>query len=108
MIFSKNAIGGQFGWLDDLGEGQYAPVLDKILGAIDALLVVLDKEGKVVWFNKRFSDLFGYSLAEVKGKYFWDVFVAPEEVSLVRNGFNSLGPGISVADKEAHLLSKGG
>ncbi len=108
MIFSKRTIGGQFDWLDDMSEGQYEAVLERVFAAIDALLVVLNKEGRVVWFNKKFADLSGYSLSESKGKYFWDVFASPDEASMYKDSFDNLGPGVSIANKEGNLLGKDG
>ena len=54
-------------------------VVSAILHTVGALVVVLDPEGRIVRFNRACEQTAGYSFAEVKGKYFWDLCVIPEE-----------------------------
>jgi len=54
-------------------------VASAILHTVGALVVVLDSEGRIVRFNRACEQLAGYFFAEVKGKYFWDLCVVPEE-----------------------------
>src|ERR1700683_2889941 len=55
-------------------------VLSAILDIVGALIVVLDQQGRIVRFNRACEQTTGYSFAEVRGKYVWDLFLMPEEV----------------------------
>ena len=49
-----------------------------------ALVLVLDREGRVCRFNQACERLSGYSFAEIEGKFPWDTFLPPEEAENVR------------------------
>jgi len=56
-----------------------------------ALVVVLDKDGRVIKFNHASEKLSGLSSEEVIGKYPWDTFLPPEDVEAFRkNAFEAL------------------
>ena len=40
--------------------------------AVGALVVVLDVDDRIVYWNQACSDLTGYSLEEVRGRRLWD------------------------------------
>lgn len=48
---------------------------NNILSSIDALVIVLDIKGRILYFNSACERTTGYSFKEVKGKYFWDIFL---------------------------------
>jgi PAS domain S-box-containing protein len=54
-------------------------VVSAILHTVGALVAVLDPQGRIVRFNRACEQVAGYSFAEVKQKYFWDLCVVPEE-----------------------------
>jgi PAS domain S-box-containing protein len=54
-------------------------VVSAILHTVGALVVVLDPQGRIVRFNRACEQVSGYSFAEVKEKYFWDLCLVPEE-----------------------------
>ena len=54
-------------------------VVSAILHTVGALVVVLDSSGRIVRFNRACELASGYPFAEVKGKYFWDLCIVPEE-----------------------------
>jgi two-component system CheB/CheR fusion protein len=56
-------------------------VVSAILHTVGALVVVLDPQGRIVRFNRACEQVSGYSLEEVKEKYFWDLCVVPEEAA---------------------------
>jgi PAS domain S-box-containing protein len=64
--------------------------IDATLHILDALVVVLDRKGRVVRFNHACEALTGYSEEEVKGRPFWEVFLLPGERGRVRKGFDAL------------------
>ncbi|QKQ25839.1 PAS domain S-box protein [Candidatus Reidiella endopervernicosa] len=61
-----------------LNRDEERPELD-LYDAVNALVVILDQEGRIVLFNKASEDVTGYSTAEVLGKLVWDIFLLPEE-----------------------------
>lgn len=55
-----------------------------VLDNAGALIVVLDRAGRIVRFNQACERLSGYILSEVRGKHLWDVVLPPDEVDSVR------------------------
>ena len=51
-----------------------------------ALLVVLDREGRIRRFNRAAEQLSGYRLAEIEGRYPWDTLLPPEDADTIRKG----------------------
>ncbi len=50
-----------------------------------ALVVVLDREGRIRQFNRACEALTGYSSAQVMGRYPWEVLIPEEEADAVRH-----------------------
>lgn len=55
-----------------------------ILNTVDALVLVLDREGRTIHFNRTCEEITGYTFDEVRGRPFWDLFLIPTEVETVR------------------------
>ncbi|MEQ9626337.1 PAS domain-containing sensor histidine kinase [Coleofasciculus chthonoplastes] len=55
-----------------------------ILDTANALITVLDQEGRIIRFNQTCERLTGYSFEEVKRKYIWDLFLIPEDIECVK------------------------
>jgi two-component system CheB/CheR fusion protein len=81
-----------------------AAILD---AATELLVIVLDREGRVLQFNSAAQELTGYSLDEVRGKPLWDFLPVPEERAQVKRGFEEEIEG-GKQYGETHLLSKQG
>lgn len=64
---------------------------EKLLNTIDALIVVLDLEGRIVFVNSAFVDLMGVPVEEAVGSFIWDAFLLPEEMEGVKTVFFDLG-----------------
>ena len=60
-----------------------------VLDVVGALVVVLDREGRIVQFNHACEHLTGYTFAEVKDRNLWDLFLVPEELEPVKQVFES-------------------
>ncbi len=58
--------------------------------AVGALVVVLDVDGRIVFWNHCCSDLTGYSLEEVRGRTLWDFSLIPEETEAVMATFEAI------------------
>lgn len=52
---------------------------DAILDQAGALIVVLDREGRIRRFNRACEELTQYAFEEVEGRVVWDLLLAPEE-----------------------------
>ena len=50
-----------------------------ILDTIEALVVVLDPQGRIIRFNGAYEKATGFTAEEVKYRYFWELFLTPEE-----------------------------
>ncbi len=62
-----------------------------ILDKAGALVVVLDREGRIRRFNRACEELTQYSFAEVEGRFVWDFLLTPEErESVQQEAFNAL------------------
>ena len=79
-----------------------------ILDVVGALIVVLDREGRIVRFNRACEALTGYAFAEVKDRHLWDLFLTPEELEPVRRVFERLGAGDFPLQFENYWLTKDG
>ncbi|MDH5654804.1 MAG: PAS domain S-box protein, partial [Spirochaetia bacterium] len=61
-----------------------------ILENAGALLVVLDRSGKICKFNRAAEKISGYSFEEIEGRYPWDTFLPSEDADRIKqNAFQS-------------------
>jgi PAS domain S-box-containing protein len=58
------------------------------LDLVGAIIVVLDREGRVTLINKRGCEVLGYREEEILGKSWIDCFIPEHERSLIRKGFS--------------------
>jgi PAS domain S-box-containing protein len=63
------------------------------LATIDALVIVLDPEGRIVLFNHKCQELTGYRESDAKGRLIWDFLIPPRHVEETRNNFRELVAG---------------
>lgn len=64
-----------------------------VMDTAGALMVVLDREGRIVRFNRECEQVTGYTEKEVLGRHIWDFLLLPEEMSPVRAVFETLRDG---------------
>lgn len=64
--------------------------ISAIMNTSGALIVVLDKEGRIVRFNQACERITGYSQDEVRGGTVWDLLLLPEERDGVKTVFAHL------------------
>jgi len=55
-----------------------------VLDNAGALMIVLDREGRISRFNRACEKISGYCFGEVEGRYPWDFLMLPEEREKVR------------------------
>jgi PAS domain S-box-containing protein len=54
-------------------------VVSAILDTVGALVIVLDREGRIVRFNRACEQMTGQSFEQARGQHVWDLFLVPEE-----------------------------
>ena len=75
--------------------------------ASDLLVMVLDREGRIVQFNRVCQQLSGYSVEEVRGRKPWEFMVPPDEVPRLKGTFEKVLRG-TPSETETHWLAKDG
>jgi PAS domain S-box-containing protein len=81
---------------------------DAVLETAGALVVVLDREGRILRFNRACEQTTGYMSEEVIGRYVWDQFLIPDEVDGVKAVFERLLGGEPRRDYENYWKRKDG
>lgn len=79
-----------------------------IFDTVSVLIVVLDTAGNIVYFNRTGERVTGYSLTEVKGKCFWELFLVPEEIDTFKAVFENLQKEQLQGEKVSTWLTKNG
>jgi two-component system CheB/CheR fusion protein len=79
-----------------------------VLETAPCLIVVLDREGRVVRFNAACRLVSGYAAEEVIGRLFWELFLNPDETGSVRKGFERLLVGDGPLRFESQWRTKAG
>ncbi|MFV1996565.1 MAG: EAL domain-containing protein [Acidiferrobacterales bacterium] len=61
-----------------------------ILQSANSLLIVLDKAGRIIRFNRACEKLTGYSFDDISGKFIWDTLLETKDIKPVKQIFNDL------------------
>src|SRR6476646_3907402 len=77
-----------------------------VLETANALVVVLNPQGQVVRINQVCASTTQYSFEEVKGGYFWDLFVCPSESAQVAGILHKLSLGYTPNQHESPCVTK--
>ncbi len=83
-------------------------VVSAIFDTVGALIIVLDREGRIVRFNRACEQMTGYALEESKGAFVWDLIVAPEEAVEFRNLFFQIREKASRTEYESCWVTRDG
>ncbi|HBM14830.1 MAG TPA: hypothetical protein DD381_00540 [Lentisphaeria bacterium] len=76
---------------------------------IKDLIVILDKEGKIITFNEHFEKISGYKIEEVKGKDWVDTFIPKEQQSYIKQVFDIAIKGQKTKGKNINpIIAKSG
>lgn len=59
---------------------------------VGALVLVLDLDHRIVYWNRPCTELTGYSLEEVRGRRPWEFLLTPEEIEPVKAFLTAAGP----------------
>jgi PAS domain S-box-containing protein len=79
-----------------------------VLSTSGALVIVLDRDGRIVRFNEACERLAGFSFEEVRGKEFWELLLPPEEKEEVKQVFAELRAGLFPNKHENDWLTRDG
>jgi PAS domain S-box-containing protein len=82
--------------------------IQKVLNTAGALVVVRERQGRMVLFNRKAEQLTGYGSHEIAGKRVWDVFVDRESYGRSRAVFNKLLAGEEAQDYEEYWKTRTG
>ncbi|MBP0019638.1 MAG: PAS domain S-box protein [Cyanobacteria bacterium SBLK] len=80
----------------------------QVLNAAGALIVVSDREGRILRFNQTCQQTTGYRVDEIFGRYIWDFFLLPEDTEPVKRIFQQLREGKTPERGENYWLTKDG
>ncbi len=67
--------------------------VEAVLGATEALVIVLDPQGRVVRLNDACERLSGYHAADILGRAFWDLLLPSADIEAMRAEFDNLQAG---------------
>jgi PAS domain S-box-containing protein len=79
-----------------------------VVNTAGALVVVLDRQGRILQFNQAAQTASGYTFEEVRNKSFFDIFLLAEEAEGVREVWRRLVAGQFPNQHENFWVSKGG
>ncbi len=82
--------------------------ISAILDTTSALVVVLDRDGRIIRFNRACERMTGYSFADLEGRYLWDCLLLSEEVARVKSVFASLQAGQFPNEAENYWITRDG
>ena len=82
--------------------------ISAVLSTAGALVIVLDREGRIVRFNRACERLTGFNFDQLRGKPFWDQLLIPEEVEQVKAVFTELRTGQFPNEHEHYWVTKEG
>jgi len=90
------------------GAPPHRDLAEAVVETSGALVVVLDRQGRIVRFNRAAEQATGWSFAEVRGQHVWDLFLVPSEADEVRKVFGSLVAGDFPSRHENHWRTRDG
>lgn len=79
-----------------------------ILDTVASLIIVLGRDGRIIYFNRACEETSGYTYAEVKGREIWDLLITTEERDGVQRIFAELQTEQLHNTHENHWITKDG
>ncbi|MBF0320311.1 MAG: EAL domain-containing protein [Nitrospirae bacterium] len=87
---------------------QQQSVLTAILDIVGALVLILDRDSRIVCFNRMCEKVSGYEFTEIKGKCIWDFLIREEDIDSVKVNFERILKGDFPAEYENFWISRNG
>jgi PAS domain S-box-containing protein len=82
--------------------------ISTLIDSTSCLVVVLDRDGGLVRFNRACERLTGYSAEEMLERPFWDLLVDPAEAPTIERALDRVWAGDFPADNENHWILRDG
>ncbi len=79
-----------------------------VLDTVGAMVLVLDRQGRIVRFNRTCEAVSGYAFEEVRERFVWDFLIPPEQVEGVKKVFSTLTSGMFPNKYENYWVAKDG
>ena len=79
-----------------------------VMETCGALIIVLDRAGRIVNFNAACERTGGYKFDEVRNRVFWEMLPPPEEIAVVSEFFETITAGNFPNQIENHWRTKNG
>ena len=73
---------------------------DAAMETVEALVLMLDKDGRIQHFNRACQNVTGFTPDEIRDRTIWNALFVSGEVALVRGGFEQLRCGTSPVEYE--------
>ncbi len=83
-------------------------VVSAIFDTVGALIIVLDRDGRIVRFNRACERITGYSFADVRNKFIWDLFLPDSDVEEFRRRFLDVRDNLSRTEYESCWIARDG
>jgi len=81
-------------------------LVPSILNKLNSPIIVFDSLGRILRFNLAAEKLSGYSFDEVRGKFFWKIFLDEKEAEIIKNYLTGLDKGKFPEGYEVHWFTK--
>jgi PAS domain S-box-containing protein len=82
--------------------------IDAVLDNVGALILVMDREGRIVRFNRACEALSGYQASKLADRPFWEVLLPEPEAAYVQANFGLAGPDDFPIGYEGHWVDRDG
>ena len=82
--------------------------IDAVLDTVGAIVLVMDREGRVVRFNRACEAVSGFSAQDIIGHHFWEQLIPPEQIERVCQVFAQLTTGHFPNHHENHWRTHDG
>jgi diguanylate cyclase (GGDEF)-like protein/PAS domain S-box-containing protein len=79
-----------------------------VFETVGALLIVTDRDGRIIRFNAACQNVTGYTFDEVRGRPYWQVVLAPDDVGSVRSVFSDADPSVFPNRNENDWVTRNG
>ncbi len=79
-----------------------------LINTAQAIILILDPEGRIVRFNPYLEKLSGYSLSEVQGKDWFSTFLPPQDQTMMKSLFLKAMNDIQTQGNVNHVVTKDG
>lgn len=83
-------------------------VVSAILDTVGAMVVVLDREGRIARLNRACERMTGQALEKMRGQYFWDIFAVEEEREQLQVIFRQMSGSETRSEYESSWLGNEG